>query len=96
MKFLYELDYEDKKETAAYEKLECAGGVDDVVAAICRSISLVYAKLLNYDLDYAETFRAAILVALLSPESPVFTVTPGDTVGNVVDITVAIPTPRKE
>lgn len=67
-----------------------------VVAAICRSISPVYAKLLNYGLAPAEAFRHMMIVALLDPESPVFKVSPGDTVGNATDISIVIPGPRKD
>lgn len=96
MKFLFELDYKDKKETVLHETLECAGAMDEIAASICRSISLVYAKLLNRGPAHAEAFRRMILVAILSPESPVFKVSPGDAVGNITDISAVIPKPRKE
>lgn len=92
----YEIEANSEKDVTGHESLDVSGSTPEVEVACARLISLVHARLLKHNKPAAAKFRLHMMVAVCDPHSPVWPLTPDEAVGNVTDISVVIPKPRKE
>lgn len=94
MKLVFEIECGEGGENAR-EHLEVSGDLHGVACCCSRLISLVYRRLFRHDPAIAKAFKQMMRLAILDPDSPVFTIDDSD-VGNLVDISAVMPKWRKE